>query len=337
MTVLQKPGVLADLRASPIARLLVRRIFLGLLTLFFVSVVVFAATQLLPGDAARAVLGRTATPVSLAALRDQLHLDQPVVEQYWLWLSGVLTGHPGTSLANRQPVWDFVAPRIVNSAFLMLVVAIIGVPLSIGFGISAALRRNRAFDHAVSTGALTLAAMPEFVLGNALVVLLATVVIRLLPPVSLVAPGSYPWSDLSIVILPALTLLLAVFPYIFRMMRASMIEVLQSEYVEMARLNGLPAWTLILRYALPNAIAPTVQVVALTFAYLAGGVVVVEFVFAYPGIGQGLINAVTNRDIPVVQFIVLLLGGFYVAVNIVADVIAVLVTPRLRTGSWRRS
>jgi peptide/nickel transport system permease protein len=179
------------------------------------------------------------------------------------------------------------------------------------------------------------AAVPEFVIGIGLIVVFATVLLHWLPPVSLVPPGSSILAQPKILVLPILTLVVVIFPYIFRMMRASMIEVLESDYVEMARLKGLSRRRLILLHALPNAIAPTVQVVALTFAYLAGGVVVVEYVFGFPGIGQGLVNAIVSRDIPMIQCVVVLLAAFYVGVNILADVIAVLVTPRLRTAQWR--
>ena len=329
--------MLPRLPGGPLVDTIVRRIFLGLLTLLLVSVLVFWATQLLPGDAAQAVLGRTANPARLAALRTQLHLNQPGPTQYWIWLTGVLAGHPGASLASGDPVWQMVEPRLLNSMYLLVTVAAIGVPLSLVLGIAAALRRDRAFDHGMSTATLVMAALPEFVIAIGLVILLATLVLQLFPPVSLVAPGASVWSDPRIMVLPALTLVIAVVPYIYRMIRGSMIEALESEYVEMARLKGVSQLALLLRHALPNAVAPTVQAIALTFAYLAGGVVVVEYVFGFPGIGQGLVNAVNNRDIPTVQFIVLLLAGFYVAVNIAADVIAVLVTPRLRTGSWRRA
>lgn len=324
-----------DIWRSSILRLLGRRILLGFLTLFLVSLVVFASTQVLPGDAARAVLGREATPARLNALRTQLHLNRSAPTQYWLWLTSTLSGDLGNSLVNGRPVATLVAPRMVNSMTLLLLVGLIGIPPSILVGILAAMRRDRAFDAAVSVGALAMAAVPEFVVGIGLIVLFATVVFHWLPPVSLVPPGGSILAEPSILVLPILTLVIVIFPYIFRMMRASMIEVLESEYVEMARLKGLSRSRLILLHALPNAIAPTVQVVALTFAYLAGGVVVVEYVFSFPGIGQGLVNAIVARDIPTIQCVVLLLAAFYVAVNILADLIAVLVTPRLRTGLWR--
>jgi peptide/nickel transport system permease protein len=298
--------------------------------------VVFAATQLLPGDAARAVLGRDATPERLAAFRREFHLDQSAVLQYWHWLSDLLTGHTGTSIANGLPVWSSVQPRIVNSLYLLAFVAVVGVPLSMILGVWAALRRDRLFDHTTSTATLAAAALPEFVVAIALIIVFATVVFKILPPVSLVAPGESVLSHPDILVLPVITLTIAVVPYIYRMVRGSMIEVLESEYIEMARLKGIPRRELLMRHALPNALAPSVQAIALTFAYLAGGVVVVEYVFGYPGIGQALINAVNARDLPTIQLIVLLLAAFYVVVNIVADIIAIIVTPKLRT-SWRRA
>jgi peptide/nickel transport system permease protein len=325
------------LRKSPILRLLARRVLLGVMTLFLVSIVVFAATQILPGDAARAVLGRSATPERLQVMREQLHLDRPATTQYWIWLTGALKGDLGLSLVNSQPVGAQIAPRIANSLTLLVLVGLVGIPPSIAIGIVTALRRGRSFDTTVSVIALGMAAAPEFVIGIGLIVLLSTVVFHWLPPVSLVPPGTSILAEPRILVLPVLTLVVVVFPYIFRMMRASMIEVLESDYMEMAKLKGLSWQRLILVHALPNAIAPTVQVVALTFAYLAGGVVVVEYVFGFPGIGQGLVNAVVSRDIPTIQAVVVLLAAFYVMVNILADIIAVLVTPRLRTGTWQRS
>jgi peptide/nickel transport system permease protein len=308
-----------------VLRTIVRRLLLGLLTLFLVSVVVFAATQLLPGDAARAVLGRDATPDRLAAFRREFHLNESWLQQYWSWLSNLLTGNPGTSIANGLPVWSGVEPRIVNSLYLLIVVALVGIPLSIALGVWAALRRDHLFDHATSTITLAAAALPEFVVAIALIILFATIVLQVLPPVSLVAPGTSVWSHPTVLVLPV--------AYIYRMCRGAMIEVLESEYIEMARLKGTPRRVLLLRHALPNALAPTVQAIALTFAYLAGGVVVVEYIFGYPGIGQGLVNAVNARDLPTIQLIVLILAAFYVLVNIIADVIVILVTPKLRTSS----
>jgi len=316
--------------AHPIAHLVVRRVVAGLITLLVVSVVVFLATQVLPGNAAFAVLGRAANPVRLHALEHQLHLDKSIAEQYWIWFSGLFTGKLGTSLANGQPLWALVSPRLINSAVLVFVTGAIGSIIGVALGALAALRKDSWFDHATSVTALAVTSLPEFVVAIALIILLATVVSHLLPAVSLLPPGTYAWSQPKLLILPVATLVIVIVPYIFRMMRAAMIEALESDYVEMARLKGVPEWQIVLAHALPNSIAPTIQVIGLNFLYLAGGVVVVEFVFNFPGIGQGLVFAVQNRDIPVIQFIVLVLAAFYVVMNIVTDVIALLATPRRR-------
>lgn len=316
-------------------RLIARRLALGLMTLLLVSVVVFVATQYLPGDAAQAVLGRSATPERLEALRRQLNLDDPALVQYWRWLSGLMAGDPGLSLANQKPILPQIVPRIANSLALLVITALVAVPLAIAAGLFAALRKDSSVDNAMTVTALGLAAAPEFVVAIGLIALFSTVVFHWLPPVSMVPPGSSVLERPRILVLPVLTLTILVFPYIFRMIRASMIEVLDSDYIEMARLKGLPRGRLILVHALPNAMGPALQVIALTFAYLAGGVVVVEYVFGFPGIGQGLINAVSTRDIPTIQLTVLLLAAFYVSVNLVADVITVVITPKLRTATWR--
>ncbi len=310
---------------------IVRRILLGLLVLALVSVVVFAATQALPGDPARALLGRSATPTSLKALRDQLGLDQPVLQQYWDWVTGLLHGDFGTSLAAQIPVSDLLGERLVNSAFLVFTAGIISIPLSILIGAYAALRRDRLFDTTSSIVTLLFAAVPEFVVGVALVVLFATTVFEWLPAVSLIPPQDKPWQHPKELILPTLTLVIAVTPYVARIMRASMIEVLESEYVEMARLKGVPERLVIRRHALPNALGPSFQVIALNLAYLAGGVIVVEFVFNYAGIGGALRDAVFQRDLPVVQTLAMLIATLYVILNLLADIATILVTPRLRT------
>ncbi|HEX6653271.1 MAG TPA: ABC transporter permease [Thermoleophilaceae bacterium] len=316
-----------------LTRLILRRLALGLLTLWLVSLLVFAATLALPGDAAQAILGREATPERLAALRDQLHLDEPVVTQYLKWLGGILTGDLGNSAATQQPVSELLSDRVGNSLFLVVVSAVVAVPLSIFVGVWTAMRRDRAPDHIVSTGSLILASLPEFVIGIALILLFATEVFHAFPAVSLLGPGEKAWDDPKVVVLPAATLVLAVVPYISRIMRGSMVEVLESEYVTMATLKGLPRRTVIWRHAVPNAIVPAIQVTALQLAYLAGGVVVVEFVFSYPGIGAALVEAVGNRDMPVVQTVTMLAAGIYVGLNILADVATILVTPKLRTAA----
>jgi peptide/nickel transport system permease protein len=315
------------------SRFLLRRILLGLLILLLVSIVVFAATQALPGNAARAILGRNATPERLAALTRQLHLNESAVSQYFHWLGGVITGNFGTSAATEQPVSSLLSARILNSAFLVLVSALIALPLSIGLGVWMAVKRDRATDHILSLTTLSLAALPEFVIGIGLIVLFATNVSHAFPAVSLIPPGEHAWNVPNAVVLPAATLVLAVTPYISRIMRGSMVEVLESEYVTMARLKGLSNRTVIWRHAVPNAIVPAIQVSALQLAYMAGGVVLVEFVFTFPGIGSALVDAVGNRDIPVVQALVIIIAAVYVVVNLVADLLTIVVTPRLRTAS----
>jgi peptide/nickel transport system permease protein len=314
-----------------LTRLILRRLALGVLTLFLISLVVFAAVLALPGDAATAILGKEATPDRVAALRDQLHLNDSVITQYLDWIGGVLTGSFGESTSTQQPVSELLSDRVANTAFLVFVAAIVAVPLSIGIGVWTAMRRDRPVDHVLSNGSLVLAALPEFVIGIGLILLFATSVFHWFPAVSLLAPGEKAWSDPSVVVLPAATLVLAVTPYISRIMRGSMIEVLESEYVTMARLKGLSERTVIWRHAVPNAIVPAIQVTALQLAWMAGGVVVVEFVFSYPGIGSLFIDAVGNRDMPVVQTITLLAAAIYVVLNLLADLATIAVTPRLRT------
>jgi peptide/nickel transport system permease protein len=316
--------------AHPIAHMVRRRLAVGVLTLFLVSVVVFLATEVLPGNAAYAILGRTASPARVHALEAQLHLNRGIFDQYWVWISGLFTGNLGHSLVNGQPVWGFVEPRIVNSAVLVFVAGAVGAIVGVALGAIAALRKDGWFDHVLSVIVLAVTSLPEFVVAIGLIILLSTVVWHILPAVSLLAPGTYAWNAPELLVLPVLTLVIVIVPYILRMMRAAMVEALESDYVEMARLKGVPEWRIVIMHALPNAIAPTIQVIGLNFLYLAGGIVIVESVFNFPGIGQGLVDAVSTRDIPVIQFIVLVLAAFYVIVNIVTDVIALMATPRRR-------
>jgi len=315
-----------------IAGFVVRRLLLGMLVLFLVSVVVFAATQALPGDPARSILGRSATPASLKALREQLGLGGSALSQYVDWITGLLHGDAGNSLAAQEPVSDLIGAKVVNSGFLVFCAGIISIPISIAIGAYAALKRDRTFDVTSSVGTLVFAALPEFVTGIALVVIFATNVFQgFLPAITIIPPDGRPWDDMKAMILPTATLVLAVTPYVVRIMRASMIEVLESDYVEMARLKGLSERTVMIRHALPNALGPTFQVIAINLAYLAGGVIVVEYVFNYAGIGGALTNAVSTQDIPVVQALAMLIAAIYVVLNLLADIATILVTPRLRT------
>jgi peptide/nickel transport system permease protein len=313
-------------------KLIWRRLALGLLTLWLVSLVVFGALLALPGDAATAILGKEATPDRVAALREQLNLNDSVISQYLHWIGGVVTGSFGTSAATQLPVSDLLSSRVANSVFLVVVASAVAIPLSIGIGVWTAMRRDRAVDHVASTVTLVFAALPEFVIGIGLVLVFATSVFHWFPAVSILPPGEKAWQDPKVVVLPAATLVLAVTPYISRIMRGSMIEVLESEYVTMARLKGLSERTVIWRHAVPNAIVPAIQVTALQLAYMAGGVVAVEFVFSYPGIGAALIDAVANHDMPVVMTVTMLMAGLYVVLNLLADLGTILVTPKLRTA-----
>ncbi len=315
------------------SKLVWRRLALGVLTLWLISLIVFAAVLALPGDAATAILGKEATPDRVAALREQLHLNDSVVSQYLQWISGVLTGSFGTSAATQQPVSTLLSDRVANSLFLVFCASVVAIPLSIGIGVWTAMKRDKPVDHVMSTTTLVLAALPEFVIGIGLILLFATGVFHWFPAVSLLAPGEKAWQDPRVVVLPAATLVLAVTPYISRIMRGSMVEVLESEYVTMARLKGLPERTVIWRHAVPNAIVPAIQVTALQLAWMAGGVVVVEYVFSYPGIGAALVDAVANRDMPVVQTVTMLAAGVYVLLNLLADLATIFVTPRLRTAT----
>jgi peptide/nickel transport system permease protein len=314
------------------ARFLIRRTLLGLLTLLLVSIIVFLATQALPGDAAVIKLARAQTPQSLAALRAHFHLNESLPAQYWGWLTNTLQGNLGTSFLQNVPVSQVLSSSLGNTVVLALYAAIIGLPLAFVIGIVSAVKRGRLFDNVATVGMLVIAALPEFVLGILLILLLSTSVFRIFPAVSLLNPNQSAAVQFKDVFLPALTLALAIAPYVGRMIRASMIEVLESDYVSMARLKGVKEWRVVVQHALINGAGPSIQATAVALAYLAGGVVVVEYVFRYPGLGTELVNAVLARDLPVVQAIVLIFASVYVVVNILADLITVLITPRLRTA-----
>jgi peptide/nickel transport system permease protein len=337
---IEGPGPLLALPSRPrrarflrgIGGFVVRRLLFGVATLFVASLIIFLATQALPGDAARSILGRNATPQSLQALRHQLGLDKSVFHQYTGWIGGVLEGNLGTSLDASRPVVDVIGEPVGYSAFLMLLAALVSIPLAVLLGAASARRRDGPFDHAMSVVTLALAALPEFVVGIVLVVVFATTVWHVFPAVTIIAPGTAPWAHPKELVLPTITLAIAVTPYITRIMRASMVEILESDYVEMARLKGLSERLVLWRHAVPNGIAPTFQVIAINLAYLAGGIVVVESVFNYPGIGNLFVQAVHGRDMPVVQALSLLIAALYVILNLLADVATILVSPRLRTS-----
>ena len=315
--------------------MILKRLAVSVLVLLAVSFVVFVFTLLLPGDPAQAILGQQATPERLEALRSQLGLDQPWWQRYLDWLGGILTGDLGVSAATGGSISALLGERIVNSLVLMAIAAVIAVPLGLSLGTWAALRRGRASDTALNTGSMILASLPEFVVGIVLVALFSTTVLQILPSVTMAAPGTRVWQFPLQLVLPVAALVLVVVPYMVRMMRQTMTEVLSSGYVEMARLKGVPERQVILRHALPHAIGPVAQVVAMQLAWLAGGIVVIEVLFRYPGIGQAMVDAVSNRDVQVVQTISLLIAAFYVVVNLLADVVGILANPKLRAESGR--
>jgi peptide/nickel transport system permease protein len=315
-----------------ILKLIGRRLAVSVIILFAVSLIIFFATLLLPGDPAQAILGQQATPERIAALHQQMHLDDPAWQRYLSWLGGLLTGNMGTSVASGVPVSTLLGARVGATVFLMVIAAVISVPAGVLLGVWSALRRGRAVDTAITGISLVLAALPEFVIGIALVALFSTSVFTILPAVTMSPPGSRVWDFPSQMILPTAVLVLVVTPYIARMMRQTMLEVLDSGYVEMARLKGVPERQVILRHALPHAIGPVAQVVAIQLAWMAGGVVVVEALFRYPGLGQALIDAVNFRDVQVVQAVVMIVAVIYVVVNLLADIVGILANPKLRTG-----
>lgn len=307
--------------------MILQRLALGVLTLFVVSLVIFGATELLPGDLASSLLGQSATPETVAALRRQMGLDQPAPVRYWAWLTGVLQGDFGVSLATRRPISDMLSARLGNTVFLALYAAAIAVPLSLILGVLAALWRNSIFDRVANAGALSAISFPEFFVAYILIFLLAQSglfpsMVRLTSTMSL-------GDKLYVTFLPALTLTMVVTAHMMRMTRAAIINLMASPYIEMARLKGLSPLRIVLRHALPNALAPIINVIALNLAYLITGVVVVEVVFVYPGLGQLMVDSVSKRDIAVVQSIALIFASAYVLLNLTADVLSTLTNPRL--------
>jgi len=312
---------------SDIWSMIGRRLLLGLLTLFIISVVIFGATELLPGDLARELLGQSATEETLAALREQLGLNDPAPLRYWNWLTGVLQGDFGVSMATQKPISELVGTRLGNTLFLALYAAALSVPLSLLLGVLAALWRNSIFDRASNALALTSISFPEFFVAYILVLWLAQT--GIFPSMVRITPSTTTGDLLYSAFLPALTLTLVVTAHMMRMTRAAIINLLASPYIEMARLKGMSPMRVVLRHAVPNALAPIINVVALNLAYLITGVVVVEVVFVYPGLGQLMIDAVTNRDIAVVQAIALIFAAAYVLLNLLADVLSTITNPRL--------
>lgn len=312
---------------------LARRLGLAVLTLWLVSVLVYLATAAL-GDPVRAILGRdfAAQPARVAQLREQLGLDDPLVVRYFRWLGGLLTGDPGQSIASQRPVADLISNTVVNTLVLVLIAAVVMIPVAFGVAMISANFRRRRGDSIIQVVLLTLAGLPEFVIGILLVALLSTTVFHVLPAVTISSQNGHPWDDPTTMVLPVATLVLTVAPYVSRIVRATLLEVLDSDYVELARLKGIPEPVVMRKHALLNAIVPGIQVIALQLAWLTGGVVLVEFLFNYPGIGAQLVDAVRNHDVPMVQALSMIIAAVYVVVNLVADLLSILLTPRARTA-----
>ena len=312
-----------------------RRIAAALGTLFLSSVLVFLAVQALPGDVATQVLGKDATPAAVADLRGKLGLDQPAWERYVDWIKGALHGDFGTSLVSTKPVGGEVAQYLGNSALIALITVLFAVTGSLLLGILAGLHRDRWPDHVISTVSLVGMSVPEFVVATVLV-LCFSVALPWFPAVVLYGPDATVGQLLPAVWLPALALAVVMAAYIVRMARTSVIDVMASEYVTTARLKGLSTWRVVTRHALPSALLPTLHVIALNVAWLAGGVAVVENVFNYPGIGKLMLSSVQNRDLPVIQAIALISAVVYVVCNLAADLGAMALNPRLRTRGRTR-
>ena len=314
---------------SDILPLVAKRLGFGLLTLLVVSLVIFAAVEMLPGNFARVILGQSATPETVAAIERELGLDRPSYVRYGNWLWGAIQGDFGISLGNKRPIAEQLETRFANTLFLAAVAACIAVPLSLTIGILAALYRNSIFDRVANVATLTSISSPEFFVAYLLVLFLA-VMVPIFPSISSVSATMPFWERLELTMLPALTLTLVVTAHMMRMTRAAIINLLASPYIEMARLKGLSPGRIIVVHALPNALAPIINVIALNLAYLITGVVVVEAVFVYPGIGQLFVASVKVRDIPVVQACCLIFAAAYILLNLTADVMAILTNPRLR-------
>ncbi|MEK9733106.1 MAG: ABC transporter permease [Paracoccaceae bacterium] len=320
----------------PVTKTILERLGLGLATLFVVSIIIFSAIEMLPGDFGQAILGQAATQETVAAFRRELGLDQPAYLRYLQWVGGALQGDLGTSFSGRnasgidrsRAVVDLIAPRLWNTLFLAGLTAVIAVPVALALGVSTALFRNSAYDRTVNTATLTTISFPEFFVAYILILLLASLY-PVFPSLANV-DDSTPLAERAFrTALPALTLTLVIVAHMMRMTRAAIINLLASPYIQMARLSGASQTEVIIKHALPNAWAPIATVIAFNLAYLVVGVVVVEVVFVYPGVGQLMVDAVTSRDIPVVQGCALIFAITYILLNLIADIIGIITNPRL--------
>lgn len=313
-----------------ILKLVSKRIALGLLTIIVISVLIFLGVEALPGDLASAILGQEATPETVAAFRRELKLDLPPHVRYFSWLGDFLRGDLGTSLANKRPIAEQISWRFANTLFLATAAAVIAVPVSIILGILAALYRNTLFDRIISMVTLSTISFPEFFVAYILIALLAVRLI-VFPSISNINDQMSFWEKINAIVLPCLTLTMVVVAHMMRQTRAAIINILASSFIEMAQLKGLKRLRIIVLHAFPNALSPVINVVALNLAYLVIGVVIVEQVFVYPGLGQLLVDSVSKRDLPVVQASGLIFAATYVSLNLAADVLSIISNPRLRS------
>ena len=310
-------------------RMVIQRIIIGIVTLWVVSIMVFVGTSILPGDVAEIVLGQTATPESLAAYRAERGLDAPLYIQYLSWLGGMFSGDLGTSKAGGASISSLIGGRFGNTMFLAGIVAIIAVPLSVALGLLAAMYPGTWIDRILTFGTLSLISVPEFFIATFMVLILA-VKLHWLPAIAHIAPEDSLWQTMRGMAMPLITLIIVVAAQMIRMTRAGILNVMNSPYIEMAILKGVKRRRIILRHAFFNAIGPIVNVIALNLAYLVSGVVIVETIFAYPGLAKLMIDGVQTRDLPLVQACAMIFCGTYVILIILADVAAILSNPRLR-------
>tara|TARA_R110000744_G_scaffold112837_4_gene211574 strand:+ start:1323 stop:2240 length:918 start_codon:yes stop_codon:yes gene_type:complete len=301
---------------------------MGILTLLIVSLLIFSAIELLPGDIATETLGQSANAETIAAFKERFNLNGPVHMRYLEWLANAVQGDFGVSLSNQRPISELIAQRAGNTFFLAGYAALIAVPIAVILGMLAALYRNSAFDKTVSGATLAAISFPEFFVAYILV-LLFSVIFGWFPSLASVDASTGLGERLYRTFLPAMTLTLIVVAHMMRMTRAAIINLLALPYIEMAHLKGIRRWRVISVHALVNAVAPIINVVALNLAYLVVGVVLVEVVFVYPGLGQLLVDAVSNRDVPIVQAACLIFAATYILLNMTADILSIIANPRL--------
>jgi peptide/nickel transport system permease protein len=313
-----------------ILRLIAKRLALAALTLLVVSALIYLFTSVLPGDIAERVLGRESSAEQREIFREHLNLDDPVWKRYGVWIADVARGDLGRSLVNDETVTATIGMAAKNTLFLSVFAFLLYVPVTLILATLAALSKGKVPDSLISVATLIGLSLPEFVLGTLLIYVFA-VQLSVAPALSIVNPGDDLATRLHATVLPAVTLMVAMAVYAIRMLRDNLIDVLDSEYVRMAALKGVPRRRVVVRHALPNAVGPALNITALNLTYLIGGIVVVETVFSYPGLGQVLVDAISVRDVPVVEATALLAAAVYIIANLVADVLALLLNPRLRT------